>query len=204
MKFWLGSQIRVPVRQLTPGDLSIFDLNPEGGVTMTTLKQDAIAAAGPGGFFYEVDVVPSSVLERNHKKSRVDFFYTPLEKLVLASPDYKQVLTSRFFANRKGQAVAHKDLMRSLIGLGMLGAALDYVYAMFYVSKKWQFPVDVSRYLGFDGRFVKVQQSNLGQQSPDHPDHVEVLDRVEVKTVKVFATIWNLGCVRVLVEHPGS
>lgn len=200
MKFWVGSSIRVPVRQLTPGDLSVFDLNEEGGVAMTTLQQDAIDAAGPGGFIYECEVKPASVLQRNHREFTVSNHRAKLERLVMGSPDYARVLNSRYYANRKGNAAAHNDLMRSLEGLGMLGAALDFVYAAFYVTKRRQFCVDVVSIFGFDGRFYKVKKFNFDQLSPDHPNHVEVLPQVEKTFVKVFATIWNLGCVRIQKE----
>ncbi len=200
MDFWVGSTIKIPVRQLVPADLSVFDLNPEGGVWMTTLKEDAAKAAGPGGLLYECDVKPAAVMQRNHRNFTVDKWYAQIERLVIGSPDYQRVLTSRYYANRKGAAVAHKDLMRSLIAFGMLGAAMDFVYAAFYVSKPRQFCEDVVKNFRFDGRFYKVNETNLGQLSPDHPNYVPQLEKVENKFVKVFATIWNIGCVKVKSE----
>lgn len=197
MQFWFGSDIPVPVRQLTQADLSVFDLNPEGGVAMTTLQQDAIEAAGPGGMIYQCDVVPSAVLQRNHRDFTVANFYDPLQRLVFGAPDFQRVLISRYYANRKGDVQAKKDLMRQLLGFGMLGAALDFVFAEFYVSKRRQFCVDVVTYLHFDGRFAKVNATNLGRLSPDHPEHVPALDQVQIQHKKVSATIWNLGCVKV-------
>lgn len=193
MKFWIGSDIRLPVRQLTQIDLSLFDLNPEGGVAMTTLQQDAAAQAGIGGFIYEAEVMPSAVLQRNHKTSTVANYYAPLQRLIYGAPDFKSVMQRRYRNDQKA-------LMKDMIARGMLGAALDFVYAEFYVSKRRQFASDVVTHLMFDGRFAKVDATNLGLLSPDHPEHVEGLPEVQIKLKKVFATIWNLGCVRTLNE----
>lgn len=194
MKFWIGSNIQLPVRRLTPADLSLFDLNPEGGIGCTTLIDDAKAVAGPTGFVYEAEVRPSAILMRNNKAYTVAAFYASLERLVKASPDYAQVLKTRYASSRD----PHKSCMKDLLDKGMIGAALDRVYALFYSSKRRQFSLDVVQYMGFDGRFFRVKQTNLDRLSPDHPEHVEQLPQIEKKFIKVFATIWNMDCVTIL------
>lgn len=194
MKFWIGSNIKLPVRRLSPADLSLFDLNPEGGVGCTTLQDDAKAVAGPGGFIYEAEIRPSTVMLRNHRDFTVANFYAPLERMVKGSPDYAKVMGTRYGGSRQ----PHKALMKDLLAQGMIGKGLDWTYVLFYVTKRQQFSVDVSNVMGFDGRFHRIKRANLPALDPEHPG----FDEEPVRPEKVFATIWNLSAVTIEQELP--